>query len=103
MAKKNGSACFQKNRDGYEDHHGNRNQQKYKRNKHIQRVLIEAAKLATRESPELAMIRAKELEKGNPNRATLAVARKMVIYMLAVERRQQGWVPAEQFSCRAAA
>jgi hypothetical protein len=31
------------------------------------------------------------------NRATLAVARKMVIYMLAVERRQQEWVPAEQF------
>src|SRR6201987_6204052 len=67
------------------------------RNKHIQRVLIEAAKLATRESPELAMIRARDLEKGNPNRATLAVARKMVIYMLAVERRQQDWVPAEQF------
>jgi transposase len=67
------------------------------RNKHIQRVLIEAAKLATRESPELAMIRARELENGNPNRATLAVARKMVICMLAVERRQQDWVPAEQF------
>src|SRR5215472_15507210 len=73
------------------------------RNKHIQRVLIEAAKLATRESPELAMIRARELERGNPNRATLAVARKMVIYMLAVERRQQDWVPAEQFSRTAAA
>ena len=73
------------------------------RNKHIQRVLIEAAKLATRESPELAMIRARELERGNPNRATLAVARKMVIYMLAVERRQQDWVPAEQFRRTAAA
>ena len=73
------------------------------RNKHIQRVLIEAAKLAPRESPELAMIRARELEKGNPNRATLAVARKIVIYMLAVERRQQDWVPAEQFHCTAAA
>ena len=73
------------------------------RNKHIQRVLIEAAKLAPRESPDLAMIRARELEKGNPNRATLAVARKIVIYMLAVERRQQDWVPAEQFRCTAAA
>ena len=61
-------------------------------------MLIEAAKLATRESPDLAMIRARELEKGNPNRATLAVARKMVIYMLAVERRQQDWAPSEQFS-----
>ena len=64
------------------------------RNKHIQRVLVEAAKLAPRESPELAMIRARELERGNPNRATLAVARKMVCYMLAVERRQQDFVPA---------
>ena len=36
------------------------------RNKHIQRVLIEAAKLAPRESPELAVIRARELERGNP-------------------------------------
>src|SRR5260370_13517699 len=39
------------------------------RNKHIQRVLVEAAKLAPRESPELAVIRARELERGNPNRA----------------------------------
>jgi transposase len=73
------------------------------RNKHIPRVLIEAAKLATRESPGLAMIRARELERGNPNRATLAVARKMVIYMLAVERRQQDWVPAEKFNRTTAA
>jgi transposase len=62
------------------------------RNKHIQRVLVEAAKLAPRLSPELAMIRVRELERGNPNRATLAVARKMVCYMLAVERRQQDFV-----------
>jgi transposase len=50
---------------------------------------MEAAKLAPRESPDLATIRA---------RATLAVARKMIIYMLAVKRRLQDWVPAEQFS-----
>src|ERR1700756_785266 len=68
------------------------------RNKHIQRVLIEAAKLAVRECHELAVIREKELQKGNPNRATLAVARKMVCYMLAVERRNQDFVPAEKFS-----
>jgi Transposase IS116/IS110/IS902 family len=68
------------------------------RNKHIQRVLIEAAKLAPSESPELALTHARELEKGNRNRATLAVARKMVCYMLAVERRQQDFVPAEEFS-----
>src|SRR6201999_1953452 len=68
------------------------------RNKHIQRVLIEAAKLAVRECHELAVIRARELEKGNSNRAPLAVARKMGCYMLAVERRNQDFVPAEKFS-----
>jgi transposase len=73
------------------------------RNKHIQRVLVEAAKLAPRESPELAMIRARELERGNPNRATLAVARKMVCYMLPVERRQQDFVPAGESIPTAAA
>ena len=73
------------------------------RNKHIQRVLIEAAKLAPRECHELAMVRERQLQKGNPNRATLAVARKMVSYMLAVERRKQDFVPAEQFRSTAAA
>jgi transposase len=68
------------------------------RNKHIQQVLIEAAKLAPSESHELALTHARELERGNRNRATLAVARKMVCYMLAVERRQQDFVPAEEFS-----
>jgi len=65
------------------------------RNKHIQRVLIEAAKLAPRQSHELALIRERELQKGNRNRATLAVARKMVTYLLAVDRRKQGFVPDE--------
>ena len=36
------------------------------RNKHFQRVLIEAAKLATRECHELAVICDRELERGNP-------------------------------------
>jgi transposase len=73
------------------------------RNKHIQRVLVEAAKLAPRECHELAVIHARELGKGNKNRATLAVARKMVCYMLAVERRKQDFVPAEKFNRTAAA
>jgi len=60
-----------------------------RRNKHIQQVLVEAAKLAPRYWHELALVREKEIQRGNKNRATLAVARKMVAYMLAVERRQQ--------------
>ena len=72
------------------------------RNKHIQRVLVEAAKLAPRECHELAVVRERELERGNSNRATLAVARKIVCYLLAVERGQRDFVPAEQFSRTAA-
>lgn len=59
-----------------------------KRNKHLQTVLIEAAKLAPRWNHQLAKTHARELERGNRNRATLAVARKLVAYMLAVEKRQ---------------
>jgi len=51
-------------------------------------VLIEAAKLGPRLDRELARIHARELEHGNRNRATLAVARKLVGYLLAVDRRQ---------------
>jgi len=73
------------------------------RNKHIQRALVEAAKLAPRQCHELAVIHQKEKQRGNGNRATLAVARKMVAYMLAVERRKQDFVPAEEFAGTAAA
>lgn len=58
-----------------------------KRNKHLQTMLIEAAKLAPRWNAQLAIIHAKELSRGNCNRATLAVARKLVKYLLAVDRR----------------
>src|SRR5215467_10309655 len=66
-----------------------------KRNKHIQHVLVEAAKLAPRYSHELALVREREKQKGNGNRATLAVARKMVAYLIAVDRRERDFVPAE--------
>jgi len=57
-----------------------------KRNKHLQSVLIEAAKLAPNWNPRLAEVHDRELTKGNRNRATLAVARKLVTYMLAVDK-----------------
>src|SRR5580693_6406459 len=65
------------------------------RNKHIQRVLVEAAKLAPRENHELALVYETEKQKGNANRATLAVARKMVAYLLAVDRGRRNFVPTE--------
>ncbi len=73
------------------------------RNKHIQRVLIEAAKLAVRQNHELALVYDKELQRGNPNRATLAVARKLVAYLLAVDRRKENFVPAGEFKANPAA
>jgi transposase len=56
------------------------------RNEHLQTVLIEAAKLAPRWNPQLAAIHERELERGHRNRATLAVARKLVAYLLAVDK-----------------
>jgi transposase len=72
------------------------------RNKHIQRVLVEAAKLAPKQSHELALVYEKEKQKGNANRATLAVARKMVVYLLAVDRQQRAFIPSEKFKTAAA-
>ena len=59
------------------------------RNAHLQTGLIEAAKLAPRWNPQLAAVHARELERGNRNRATLAVARKLVAYLLAVDKSGQ--------------
>ena len=65
------------------------------RNKHLQCVLIEAAKMAPRNSPELALVYDREKQKGNANRATLAVARKLVAYLVAVDRRQKDFLTVE--------
>jgi transposase len=56
------------------------------RNAHLQTILIEAAKLAPRFYPRLAALRERELARGNKNRATLAVARRIVAYLLAVDK-----------------
>jgi transposase len=73
------------------------------RNKHIQQTLVEAVKLAPRYNHELALVYERERQRGNKNRATLAVARKMVAYMLAVERRKQDFVLTGKRSGSAAA
>lgn len=56
------------------------------RNPHLQTILIEAAKLAPRWNTQLAQVHTAALERGyNRNRATLAVARKLVAYLRAVD------------------
>jgi len=57
------------------------------RNRHLQAVLVEAAKIAPHWNGTLAEIHARELKRGGRNRATLAVARKLVAWLLAVDRR----------------
>ena len=59
------------------------------RNRHLQTILIEAAKLAPRYNPQLAAVHDRELQRGNRNRATLAVARKLVAYLMAVDKSGQ--------------
>jgi transposase len=73
-----------------------------KRNKHIQRVLVEAAKLGPKLSHELAQVYEKEKQNGHANRATLAVARKIVTYLLAVDREHRPFAPTENRNTAAA-
>lgn len=69
------------------------------RNKNLQSKLVEAAKLAPMFNAQLAAVRQKEIGKGNKNRATLAVARKLVAYMLAVDLRQTAFEPESDVLC----
>jgi len=62
------------------------------RNKHLQTTLIEAAKMAPRYSPDLAALYDLERRKGHANRATLTVARKLVAYLMAVDRGQRNFL-----------
>jgi len=69
-----------------------------KRNKHLQTILIEAAKIAPLWNPQLAALHDRELKKGNRNRATLAVARRMVAYMMAVDKNETDFMLREEES-----
>jgi transposase len=57
------------------------------RNRHLQSMLIEAAKMAPMFNEKLRQLQRKELDQGaNRNQATLEVARKLVAYLLAADR-----------------
>lgn len=59
-----------------------------RRNKHRQSQLVEAVTLPPRWNPDLAMVYEREKQRDDYNHATLAVARKLVSYLLAVDRRE---------------
>ena len=66
------------------------------RNAHLQSMLVEAAKLAPRWNPQLAAVHQRALERGaNPNWATLAVARKLTGYLLAIDKSGRSFRPRE--------
>jgi transposase len=65
------------------------------RNKHLQWVLIEAAKVAPIWNPQLKLVHERERARGNANRATLSVARKLVAYLLAVDRSGRPFTACE--------
>jgi len=64
-----------------------RNPLSKQRNKHLQTTLIEAAKIATQWNPQLGFAYNKAKERGaNKNEATIEVARKLVAYLLYVDK-----------------
>lgn len=65
-------------------------------------AVSQAAKMAPRYSPHLALVYDQEKRKGNANRATLAVARKLVAYLMAVDRGQRDFQVLEANHCTAA-
>ena len=67
-----------------------------KRNKHLQTILVEAAKIAPIWNPQLAAVHEKELKKGNRNRATLAVARRLVASMMSVDKNRKDFAMREE-------
>ena len=72
------------------------------RNQQVQTTVMEAAQMAPRNSAQRAMLYDKEKHQGNANRATLAVARKLVAYLMAVDRGQRDFQVVENSTCTAA-
>jgi transposase len=76
--------CRAQNESAGKAHRGPLSRQ---RNKHLQTMLLEAAKLAPRYNFLLAEVYEKARAGGaNRNRATLAVARKLVAYLMGVDQ-----------------
>lgn len=62
------------------------------RNANLQTMLIEAAKLAPRWNAQLRNVHARAMEQDkNKNRATCAVARKLVAYLMAVDKSGEAY------------
>jgi transposase len=69
------------------------------RNANLQTILIEAAKLAPQWNPQLKAVYERDAARGNRNRATVAVARKLVAYMLSVDKSGKDFELNEPACC----
>jgi transposase len=67
-----------------------------KRNAHLQRVLIEAAHLAPRYHPRLRQLYERVRHREHTGAAVVAVARKLVSYLLAVDKSRRPFQPREE-------
>ena len=56
-------------------------------------MLVEAAKKGARRDVKLNQIYEPEKQRGNPNQATIAVARQLVAYLLACDRENRVFRP----------
>jgi len=68
------------------------------RNKHLQWVLLEASKLGVQHNPRLAEVYEKTYRHHNHNAATIAVARRMAAFLLALDKRNTVYDPAHSCS-----
>ena len=76
-----------------------RNPLSKQRNKHLQTILIEAANIATRWNPRLAQIHERTLNRrSNKNEATIEVARKLVAYLLYVDKTGKRFLLEEKLN-----
>ena len=85
--KKAASFCGLCSRQDESGGRNRRNPLSKQRNKNLQTILIEAAKLAPRWNPQLAAVYEKAKNRGaNDNEATIEVARMLVAYLLYVDK-----------------
>lgn len=65
-------------------------------------MLVEAAKKGARRDTRLNEIYEREKARGNPNQATIAVARRLVAYLLACDRENRAFRPEQAAETAAA-
>jgi len=89
--------CSGQNESAGKTHRGPLSKQ---RNKHLQTILVEAAKIAPLWNAQLAAVSQKAKDRGaNRNEATIAVARKLVAYLMYVDKSGERFEMKNYLNC----